>query len=78
MANAKYRGYYVNYCTYGVDIHTGDDVVIESHNCANDDATKRYTAMKAIDNLLRKEKEEQDANIQRVDAEVKLARNNGY
>lgn len=74
--NAKYRGYEIKYIGGGFELYEGG-FRKETHSCTDDEATKRYKSMQRIDAIHRHRRLEDDANIQRVDAQVKAARDMG-
>ena len=72
----KYRGYDIKYIGGGFQLYEGD-FLKETHACLDTDEDKRYRSRKRVDDILRQHTLEDDRNIQRVDAQVKLARDNG-
>ena len=54
-----------------------DDQLVETHQTADDNNIKLQKARNAIDSKYREIRKDVDANIQRVDAQVKMARDNG-
>ena len=72
----KYRGYDIKYIGGGFQLYEGD-FLKETHACLDTDEDKRYRSRKRVDDILRQRTLEDDRNIQRVDAQVKLARDNG-
>ena len=72
----KYRGYEIKYIGGGFQLYEGD-FLKETHACLDTDEDKRYRSRKRVDDILRQRTLEDDRNIQRVDAQVKLARDNG-
>ena len=76
MPSDKYRGYDIKYIGGGFELYEGD-FRKETHACLDTDEDKRYRSRKRVDDILRQRTLEDDRNIQRVDAQVKLARDNG-
>ena len=74
--HARYRGFDIEYVDNGYQLHE-DGYCKETHTCIGDDVTKRYKAMERIDAIHRHRRLEIDANIQRVDAQVKATRDSG-
>jgi len=74
--NAKYRGFEIKYIGSGFELYEGG-FRIETHACADDEPTKRYKSMQRIDAIYRHRRQEDEANIQRVDAQVKATRDSG-
>ena len=72
----KYRGFDIKYIGGGFQLYEGD-FLKETHACLDTDEDKRYRSRKRVDDILRQRTLEDDRNIQRVDAQVKLARDNG-
>ena len=72
----KYRGYEIKYIGGGFQLYEGD-FLKETHACLDTDEDKRYRSRKRVDDIHRHRSLEDDRNIQRVDAQVKLARDNG-
>ena len=72
----KYRGYGIQFIGGGFQLYL-DDQLIETHQTADDDNIKLQKARNAIDSKYREIRKDVDANIQRVDAQVKMARDNG-
>ena len=72
----KYRGYEIKYIGGGFQLYEGD-FLKETHACLDTDEDKRFRSRKRVDDILRQRILEDDKNIQRVDAQVKLARDNG-
>ena len=72
----KYRGYEIKYIGGGFQLYEGD-FLKETHACLDTDEDKRFRSRKRVDDILRQRILEDDRNIQRVDAQVKLARDNG-
>lgn len=72
----KYRGYEIKYIGGGFQLYEGD-FLKETHACLDTDEDKRFRSRKRVDDILRQRRLEDDKNIQRVDAQVKLARDNG-
>jgi len=72
----KYRGFGIKYIGGGFQLYEGD-FLKETHSCLDIDDDKRLRSRKRVDDILRHRKLEDDAGIQRVDAQVKLARDNG-
>jgi len=73
---AVYRGFSIIYIGGGFELHE-EGSKKETHQCADDEATKRYKSMKRIDDILRFRRNEVDASIERVDAQVKATRDSG-
>ena len=76
MSSDKYRGYDIKYIGGGFQLYEGD-FLKETHACLDTNEDKRYRSRKRVDDILRQRTLEDDRNIQRVDAQVKLARDNG-
>ena len=76
MPSDKYRGYDIKYIGGGFQLYEGD-FLKETHACLDTNEDKRYRSRKRVDDILRQRTLEDDRNIQRVDAQVKLARDNG-
>ena len=72
----KYRGFDIKYIGGGFQLYEGD-FLKETHACLDTDEDKRYRSRKRVDDILRQRRLQDDKNIQRVDAQVKLARDNG-
>ena len=72
----KYRGFDIKYIGGGFQLYEGD-FLKETHACLDTDEDKRFRSRKRVDDILRQRRLEDDKNIQRVDAQVKLARDNG-
>ena len=72
----KYRGFDIKYIGGGFQLYEGD-FLKETHSCLDNDDDKRLRSRKRVDDILRHRKLEDDASIQRVDSQVKLARDNG-
>ena len=70
---AIYRGYDVYFTGEGFDIILAD-ALIHREKIDSDHAGKRYKAMEHIDNMHRELQKQIKANIQRVDAQVKIKR----
>ena len=68
----KYRGFIGG----GYQLYL-DDQLVETHQTADDNNIKLQKARNAIDSKYREIRKDVDANIQRVDAQVKMARDNG-
>ena len=72
----KYRGYEIKYIGGGFQLYEGD-FLKETHACLDTNEDKRFRSRKRVDDIHRHRILEDDRNIQRVDAQVKLARDNG-
>jgi hypothetical protein len=72
----KYRGFDIKYIGGGFQLYEGD-FLKETHACLDNDEEKRLKSRQRIDSIHRYRRLEDDRNIDRVDAEVKLARDNG-
>ena len=72
----KYRGYDIKYIGGGFELYEGG-FKKETHACLDTDEDKRFRSRKRVDDILRHRTLEDNRNIQRVDAQVKLARDNG-
>ena len=72
----KYRGYNIKYIGGGFELYEGG-FKKETHACLDTDEDKRFRSRKRVDDILRHRTLEDSRNIQRVDAQVKLARDNG-
>ena len=70
---AMYRGYDVYFTVEGFDIILAD-ALIHREKSNTDEAGKKYKAMEHIDNMHKKLQKQIEANIQRVDAQVKIKR----
>ena len=70
---AIYRGYDVYFTAEGFDIILAD-ALIHREKSDSDHAGKKYKAMEHIDNMHKKLQKQIEANIQRVDAQVKIKR----
>ena len=72
----KYRGFDIKYIGGGFQLYEGD-FLKETHACLDTNEHKKLKSRQRIDAILRHRMLEDDRNIQRVDAQVKLARDNG-
>ena len=72
----KYRGFDIKYIGGGFQLYEGD-FLKETHACLDTDEDKRFRSRKRVDDIHRHRRLEDDRNIDRVDAQVKLARDNG-
>ena len=69
-----YRGHVIDRTIDGYVIYEDDKVVYYTETNI-DDAAIRYKAMEVIDRIHRERRKEVDANIQRVDAQVRRYEN---
>jgi len=72
----KYRGFDIKYIGGGFQLYEGD-FLKETHACLDTNEDKIFRSRKRVDDIHRHRSLEDDRNIQRVDAQVKLARDNG-
>ena len=72
----KYRGFDIKYIGGGFQLYEGD-FLKETHACLDNDEDKRLKSRQRIDSIHRHRRLEDDKSIERVDAQVKLARDNG-
>ena len=72
----KYRGYGIKLLGGGFQLFL-DDKLEGTYESSNDDKTNLQKAKNTIDSKYKEINIDVEANIQRVDAQVKLARDNG-